>query len=159
MPLCELKDIKGLIKTGRTLLGVDLGSKTIGLAVSDPGFKVASPLTTINRRKFTKDLDDLAKIIHERKVGGLIIGLPRNMDGTEGPAAQSARKFGDNLLARVDLIGDLAIVFWDERMSTQAVERFMKEDDMTRKRRGEVVDKAAAAYILQGALDALDNLK
>jgi putative Holliday junction resolvase len=149
-------ELRALMPRGKRLLGLDLGSKTIGLAIADPGFMVASPIGTIRRTKFTNDARELGKIIKEREVGALVIGLPVNMDDTEGPAAQSARQFAANLLQQPDLVGgELEIAFWDERLSTAAVTRMMIEADMTRKRRGEVVDKMAAAYILQGALDAL----
>lgn len=139
---------------GRALMGLDPGTKTIGVAISDPGWTVASPLETIRRTKFTQDAERLEALIEERAVGGVVIGLPVNMDGGEGPRAQSVRQFARNL---VELRGwTLPLVFWDERLSTSAVERFLVDEaDMTRKRRGEVVDKMAAAYILQGALEAL----
>ena len=152
MAECRLDDLKRHLATGERLLGLDLGSKTIGLALSDPGLTVASPIDTIRRRRFREDAADLIRLIEARGVGGLVIGLPVNMDGTEGPRCQSARQFAANLLARIDI----PIAFWDERLSTAAVERLLvREADMSRKRRGEVVDKMAAAYILQGALDAL----
>lgn len=135
------------------LLGLDLGSKTIGLAISDPGWAIASPVDTIRRTKFTRDAEALVAALKDRSIGGLILGLPVNMDGSEGPRCQSTRQFAQNLL---DFGLSLPIAFWDERLSTSAVEKFLvQEADMTRKRRGEVVDKMAAAYILQGALDAL----
>ena len=134
------------------LLGLDVGSKTIGLAVSDSDLKVATAIDTIRRTKFTKDFEQLVVIIEDRNIGGLVIGLPISMDGTEGPACQSIRQFGSNILER----RAMAITFWDERLSTSAVQRFLTDEaDMTRKRRGEVVDKLAATYILQGALDSL----
>ncbi|HMA13819.1 MAG TPA: Holliday junction resolvase RuvX, partial [Kiloniellaceae bacterium] len=130
----------------------DVGEKTIGLAVSDPGLAVASPLVTLRRGKFTADAERLARLVAERRIGGLVVGLPVNMDGSEGPRCQSVRQFAANLLTRLDL----PLAFWDERLSTAAVERFLVGvADMTRKRRGEVIDKMAAAYILQGALDAI----
>ncbi len=154
MPLLTLPQLLASAARGKPLLGFDVGSKTIGLAISDPGWRVASPLVTVNRRKWPDDLAALGKVIAERGVGGGIVGLPRNMDGSEGPRAQSVRAFAQNLLARPGVTGaDFALALWDERLSTAAVERFMLEDDMTRKRRDEVIDKAAAAYILQGALD------
>ena len=135
------------------LLGLDIGEKTIGLAVSDSGQSVASPLETIRRSKFAKDMERLKEIIAERKVGGLVLGLPINMDGSEGPRCQSVRQFARNLESLAGIA--LPIAFWDERLSTRAVERFLiDEQDMTRMRRAEVIDKLAAAYILQGALDA-----
>jgi putative Holliday junction resolvase len=155
MAIRNLTDLKALLPRGRRLLGLDLGSKTIGLALSDPGLMVASPIATIRRTRFTADAEALARVVKEREVGGLVLGLPVNMDGSEGPACQSARSFAANLIRRADLFGaEPEIGFWDERLSTAAVTRLMIESDMTRKRRAEVVDKMAAAYILQGALDA-----
>lgn len=152
MPVCTLPELKALLPKHARLLGLDPGSKTIGLALSDPGLTVASPIETIRRRKFREDAAALIRLIEERNVGGLVIGLPVNMDGTEGPRCQSARQFAANLLERIDI----PIVFWDERLSTAAVERILvQEADLSRRRRKEVVDKMAAAYILQGALDAL----
>ncbi|NQV84580.1 MAG: Holliday junction resolvase RuvX [Rhodospirillales bacterium] len=143
------------IKTGQRLLGLDIGSKTIGLALSDVSRLLASPAETIRRTKFTKDVLRLKTIIAQEDVGGLVLGLPVSMDGTEGPRCQSTRDFAINLLEHIDL----PIAFWDERLSTAAVQRVLiKEADMTRKRRGEVVDKMAAAYILQGALDAMNRM-
>jgi putative Holliday junction resolvase len=152
MPLYPITEMSGRLAKGKRLLGLDLGDKTIGLALSDPGLTVASPIDTIRRGKFTRDAEALIRAIEDRGVGGLVIGLPVNMDGTEGPRCQSTRQFAANLLTKTDI----PIAFWDERMSTAAVERLLtNEADMTRKRRGEVVDKMAAAYILQGALDAM----
>ena len=155
MPLVELKDLPGrLPPTRRRLLGLDLGEKTIGLALSDRRLTVASPLETLKRRKFTQDAAALAQVCREREVGGLLFGLPVNMDGSEGPRCQSVRQFAVNL---VELAGfALPIAFWDERLSTAAIERLLvTEADLSRKRRSEVVDKMAAAYILQGALDSM----
>jgi len=152
MPICAVADMPALLPRGKRLLGLDLGERTIGLALTDPGLTVASPVETIRRGKFTRDAEALIALIEARGVGGLVIGLPVNMDGTEGPRCQSTRQFAANLLAKIDL----PIAFWDERLSTAAVERFLTDEaDMTRKRRGEVVDKMAAAYILQGALEAM----
>jgi putative pre-16S rRNA nuclease len=152
MPICANADMPARLPRGTRLLGLDLGDRTIGLALSDPGLTVASPVETIRRGKFTRDAEALIAIIGARGVGGLVIGLPVNMDGTEGPRCQSTRQFAANLLEKIDL----PIAFWDERLSTAAVQRFLTDEaDMTRKRRGEVVDKMAAAYILQGALDAM----
>lgn len=135
------------------LLGLDLGSKTIGLAVSDPAGSIASPLETIHRKKFTLDADRLDAVIADRRIGGLVIGLPINMDGSEGPRCQSSRQFARNLINQRNFT--LPIAFWDERLSTSAVERVLIDQaDMSRARRGEVVDKMAAGFILQGALDA-----
>ncbi|MDX2028324.1 MAG: Holliday junction resolvase RuvX [Alphaproteobacteria bacterium] len=158
MPICNLSDLPALLKQGQCLLGLDPGSTAIGVAISDPGLRVASPLTTIMRAKFAEDAAALIKIIRERNVGGLIVGLPKNMDGSEGPAAQSARAFVRNLLERGNLPDPtLPVAFWDERLSSAAVERMLLDDDMSRKRRDAVIDKAAAAYILQGALDSLSR--
>ncbi len=143
---------------GTRLLGLDLGEKTIGLAISDRRLMVASPVETIRRSKFTKDAAALAALCAERGVGGLVLGLPVNMDGSEGPRCQSVRQFAGNL---AELAGfTLPIAFWDERLSTAAVERLLVDEaDMSRKRRGQVVDKMAAAYILQGALDAIGRAR
>ena len=154
----ELLALSSSIKPGQRLLGLDLGEKTIGLAISDSGFSIASPLETIRRRKFRDDAARLAEICEERSVGGLVLGLPVNMDGSEGPRCQSVRQFARNLAEIAGLA--LPVAFWDERLSTAAVERFLVEEaDMTRRRRAQIVDKMAAAYILQGALDALSRHK
>ena len=138
---------------GTRLLGLDVGEKTVGLAISDRGLAVASPLETLKRGKLAADVAALQALCEDRKVGGLVIGLPVNMDGSEGPRCQSTRQFAVNLAERG--LG-LPSAFWDERLSTAAVERLLiDEADLSRKRRGQVVDKMAAAYILQGALDAL----
>jgi putative pre-16S rRNA nuclease len=138
---------------GERLLGLDVGAKTVGLAVSDKGLAVASPIETLRRGKLADDVAALAEVCTARAVGGLVIGLPVNMDGSEGPRCQSVRQFAANL---ADRGLDLPVAFWDERLSTAAVERLLvAEADMTRQRRRQVVDKMAAGYILQGALDAL----
>jgi len=135
------------------LLGLDLGSKTIGLAISDSRRTVASPLETLRRGKLVQDVAALKAVIVERQVTGLVLGLPVNMDGSEGPRCQATRQFARNIW-RTGI--DLPLAFWDERLSSAAVERFLiAEADMSRTRRAQVVDKMAAAYILQGALDAL----
>ena len=136
------------------LFGLDLGAKTIGIAVSDTSRMVASPLVTLKRTKFGKDAEALLKLAAERGVVGIVLGLPLNMDGSEGPRAQSTRAFARNLAG----LTDLPIGFWDERLSTAAVTRTLLEADASRARRAEVVDKMAAAYILQGALDRLRTL-
>ncbi|WP_422366345.1 Holliday junction resolvase RuvX [Pelagibius sp.] len=147
-------DLPERLSRGQRLLGIDPGSKTLGLAISDSALKIASPLETIQRTKFTQDAASLAEICREQRVGGLVIGLPVNMDGSEGPRCQSVRQFAANLADKAGF--EQAIAFWDERLSTAAVQRFLiDEADMTRKRRAAVVDKMAAAYILQGALDAI----
>ena len=144
-----------VVPANQRLLGLDLGSKTIGLAISDSGRAVASPLETLRRKKFTADAEALIALIAERGIGGLVLGLPKNMDGSEGPRAQSTRQFAANLLEKIDI----PIALWDERLSTAAVERVLiDEADMTRKRRGQVIDKMAAGVILQGFLDYLGNV-
>ncbi|MCE5971927.1 Holliday junction resolvase RuvX [Sinirhodobacter sp. WL0062] len=135
--------------------GLDLGTKTIGVAVSDTLRSVASPLSTIRREKFTLDAEKLLKIVAEREIAGIVLGLPMNMDGTEGPRCQSTRAFARNL----EKLTPLPIGFWDERLSTVAAERAMLEADMSRKRRAEVIDHVAAGFILQGALDRLAHLR
>ncbi|NWH08570.1 MAG: Holliday junction resolvase RuvX [Alphaproteobacteria bacterium] len=133
------------------LMGLDLGEKTIGLALSDVARTIASPLETIRRTKFTEDVKTLLALVQKNAVTGLVIGLPLNMDGSEGPAAQSARAFARNLAKH----SPLKVAFWDERLSTMAVTRTLLEADTSRRRRAELVDKMAASYILQGALDWL----
>jgi putative Holliday junction resolvase len=142
-------ELKPLIGRDQRLMGLDVGSKTIGLALSDLSLTIATPMQTIQRTKFTKDAEALFKLIDAQGAAGLVIGLPVSMDGTEGPRCQSTRQFADNLLT----LRDIPIVFWDERLSTAAVTRTLLEADASRRRRAEVVDKMAAAYILQGALD------
>ena len=152
MAITVIELIKGTLAPEQRLLGLDVGAKTVGLALSDVSLTVATPLETVRRGKFAEDAGRLRAIIAAEGVGGLIIGLPVEMDGTEGPRCQSVRQFAENLLEHVDL----PMAFWDERLSTKAVERVLIEEaDMTRKRRAEVIDKMAAAYILQGALDAM----
>ncbi len=152
VPVTEIDRIRDNLKPEQRLLGLDIGSKTIGLALSDVSKMLATPAETIRRRKFTEDALRLKAFIEAQDVGGLVLGLPVSMDGTEGPSCQSVRDFARNLAEIIDI----PIAFWDERLSTAAVERVLiKEANMTRKRRGEVIDKMAAAYILQGALDAM----
>lgn len=150
--ICESPEefAAALPRTG-AVAGLDLGTKTIGVAVSDGLRSVASPLTVIRRVKFTLDAQELLKIVQDRALIGLILGLPRNMDGSEGPRAQSTRAFARNL----ERLTPLPISFWDERLSTVAAERALLEGDTSRKRRAEVIDQVAAGYILQGALDRL----
>lgn len=138
---------------GGRLIGLDVGTKTIGLALCDAGWSIASPAHTISRSKFTKDKAALAEFMGEQQVRGIVIGLPLNLDGSESPRSQSSRAFARNL---ADL--RLPIFLWDERWSTQAVTRTLIEADASRARRGELVDKLAASYILQGAIDALAAL-
>jgi putative Holliday junction resolvase len=151
LAILDLAALKPALAPRARLLGFDLGEKTIGLALSDTMLTVATPLETLKRGKFSVDAVALESLIDKHGVGGLVIGLPLNMDGTDGPSAQSARAFGRNFTAR----SALPIAFWDERLSTAAVTRILLEADSSRKRRSEVVDKMAAAYILQGALDRL----
>nr|WP_290428570.1 Holliday junction resolvase RuvX [Defluviimonas salinarum] len=139
----------------RALAGLDLGEKTIGVAVSDRRLSVATPLETIRRKKFTLDAAALLAICEKREIGGIVLGLPFNMDGSEGPRCQSTRAFARNL----SRLTDLAIGFWDERLSTVAAERALLEADTTRKRRSEVIDHVAAGYILQGALDRIGHMR
>jgi len=145
------------LKPGRNrrLLSLDLGDKNIGLALSDVSRTIASPMATISKKKFTTNADELARLAAEHEVGGIVIGLPINMDGSEGPRAQSARQFAANLAGRIDL----PIALWDERLSTAAVTRTLLDADASRRRRAELVDKLAASYILQGALDYLNREK
>lgn len=133
------------------LMGLDLGEKTIGVAVSDTYRSVASPLETIRRKKFGIDAERLQGLVSDRSVGGLVLGLPRNMDGSEGPRCQSTRAFARNF----SRLWDGPITFWDERLSTVAAEKALLEADTTRKRRAEVIDHVAAGYILQGLLDRM----
>jgi putative Holliday junction resolvase len=152
MAVIELIELEGALPAGAPLAGLDLGEKTIGVAVSDTSRSIASPLALIRRTKFTLDVKALFKLAEGRGVAGLVIGLPMNMDGSEGPRCQSARAFARNLLR----IRDAPIAFWDERLSSAAVNRMLiGESDVSRRRRADVVDKLAAAWILQGALDRL----
>ena len=139
----------------QAVAGLDLGEKTIGVAVSDGFRSVATPLDTIRRKKFSTDADQLIRIFEARHICGMILGLPLNMDGSEGPRCQSTRAFARNLIR----LTDLPIGFWDERLSTVAAERALLEADTSRKRRSQVIDHVAAGFILQGALDRLAHLK
>ena len=142
------------LQSNYSLIGLDLGTKTIGVAVSDTILSVATPIKTIKRKKFSLDANHLLGIISNKNCCGIIIGLPKNMDGSEGPRAQSTRAFARNFSAKTEL----PITFWDERLSTVAAEKALLEADTTRKRRAEVIDHVAAAYILQGFLDRLKVL-
>ncbi len=153
MSILPLTDIIATLKRDQRLLGLDLGTKTIGLALSDVSRTIATPLSTIVRKKFTQDAEALLALVARHDVGALVLGLPVSMDGTEGPRCQSTRSFAANLLKMTDI----PIAFWDERWSTAAVTRTLLEADASRARRAEVVDKLAAAYILQGAMDSLKN--
>jgi len=155
MPVVDLLELPALLPPHGPIVGLDLGEKTIGVAVSDATRLVATPLELIRKTKFTDDAKALFKLMEGRGAAGVVVGLPVNMDGTEGPRCQSSRAFARNLLR---LRADLPIAFWDERMSSMAVNRMLiDEADMNRARRAEVVDKAAAGWILQGALDRLRN--
>ena len=154
-PVIEVLDIPPLLGRNRRLMGLDLGTKTIGLALSDVERRIASPFDTIRRTKFTRDVSDLGVIVAKYDVVALVIGLPLNMDGSEGPRVQSTRSF---VRQAHPLLG-LPFVFWDERLSTVAVTRALIDQDASRRRRAEVVDRMAAAYILQGVLDRLETIK
>ncbi|OWU84562.1 Holliday junction resolvase [Oceanicola sp. 22II-s10i] len=149
-----VEDFAAALPAYRAIAGLDLGDKTIGVAVSDAMRSVATPLSTIRRKKFTTDAEALAEIVAKRDIAGLVLGLPRNMDGTEGPRCQSTRAFARNLQKVIDL----PVTFWDERLSTVAAERALLEADTSRRRRAEVIDHVAAGYILQGVLDRLRHL-
>lgn len=151
MALCEITSLESLKNNKNRLMGLDVGTKTIGLALSDTTWTIATPLQTLERKKYQQDVQTLESIINKYQVSGLVIGFPKNMDGSEGPRCQSIKQFSHNLLAKFDI----PIGLWDERLSTVAVTRALLEADMSRKRRQEVVDKMAASYILQGALDTL----
>ncbi len=151
----ELSDFKDALPADRAVVGLDLGTITIGVAVSDQLRRVATALETIRRKKFGVDAEHLLRICAHREIGGLVLGLPLNMDGTEGPRCQSTRAFARNL----ENLTDLPITFWDERLSTVAAERALLEADTSRKRRAEVIDHVAASYILQGALDRMAHLE
>jgi putative Holliday junction resolvase len=152
MPVLDLMDLPAALPPRTPVVGLDLGEKTIGVAVSDISLTIASPLVLIHKKKFTLDAEAIFAVMASRGAGGVVIGLPVNMDGTEGARCQSNRAFARNLLR----LRDLPIAFWDERWSTAAVERVLiGEADLTRAKRAEVVDRAAAGYILQGALDRL----
>jgi len=148
----KLEDIATGVTRGRRLMGIDLGTETIGVAISDAMLSIATPIETIRRTRFARDAERLAALVSERDVAAIVYGLPINMDGGEGPRCQSVREFAREFDKRCER----PYAFWDERLSTAAVQRMLTEEaDMSRKRRAEVVDRAAAAYILQGALDAL----
>ncbi len=153
-PFDSLESLAANLRGDGALMGLDLGTKTIGLAISDPGRRIASALTTIVRTKFRADVAALLKHAAAHRIAALVLGLPLNMDGSEGPRVQSTRAFARNLAA----LTPLPIVFWDERLSTAAVTRTLLEADASRKRRGEVVDKMAAAYILQGVIDRMRRM-
>ena len=150
----DLEDLAANLPAGTRLLGLDLGTKTIGLALSDTSLRVATPHETIQRKKFTHDVNLLMEEIEKHDVSALVIGLPLNLDGSEGPRTQATRAFVRNMRQHTDI----PVAYWDERLSTVAAERTLLEADASRKRRAEVIDKMAAAFILQGALDRLANI-
>lgn len=151
----DMTEFAAALPVMRALIGLDLGEKTIGVAVSDQMLSVASPLQTVRRKKFSLDAAQVVAIIEQRQIGGLVLGLPRNMDGSEGPRCQSTRAFARNF----NRLHALPISFWDERLSTVAAERALLEADTSRKRRAQVIDHVAASYILQGALDRFQHIK
>ncbi|WP_299360868.1 Holliday junction resolvase RuvX [uncultured Paracoccus sp.] len=154
MICADMQDFAAVLPRTGAVAGLDLGTKTIGVAVSDGLRQVATPLSVIRRTKFTVDAQALLDIATDRRLVGLVLGLPRNMDGSEGPRAQSTRAFARNL----ERLTALPITFWDERLSTMAAERALLEADTSRARRAQVIDQVAAGYILQGALDRLRHL-
>ena len=151
----DIETFAGALPSGRAIAGLDLGEKTIGVAVSDVRLSVATPLETIRRRRFSVDAALLLEIAKGRNLAGFVLGLPLNMDGSEGPRCQSARAFARNFRR----LTDMPIAFWDERLSTVAAERAMLEADASRKRRGQAIDRVAAGVILQGALDRIARLE
>jgi putative Holliday junction resolvase len=151
--ITDLETLRANLAPGARLLALDLGEKNIGIALSDTGLTIASPLATRKRTKFAQDFMAVATLMTEHGARGLVVGLPLNMNGTEGPAAQSARAFARNFAAR----SELPVLLWDERLSTAAVTRTLLDADASRKRRAELVDKMAAAWLLQGVLDALNH--
>lgn len=153
MIVATISDLASSLPRHGRLMGLDLGEKTIGVAVGDPGHRIATPVTTLRRKKFGEDAKQLLALVDDRHVGGLVIGLPLNMDGSEGPRCQSVRQFASNLAK----IRDLPMTFWDERLSTVAVTRDMLAADLSRAKRAKIVDQSAAAFILQGAFDRLNR--
>ena len=151
MAICELSDLNGLLAADARLMGLDLGTKTIGVAVSDLSRTIATARTTLRRTKLSRDIEALRALIEGEGVGGIVVGLPVNMDGSEGPRAQSARDTAANLAKALAL----PVALWDERWSTVAAERAMLDAHLSRRKRARKVDQVAAAYILQGALDRL----
>jgi len=153
MPLCNPAELKPLLAPGSRLLGLDVGTKTIGMALSDATQIIATPFETIRRTRFRDDLQRMLDAIARHQVGGIVVGLPLALDGSDSPRTQGVRQFAKNLMMHTEL----PVAFWDERLSTAAVERGMIEADLSRRRRAALIDKAAAAYILQGLLDHLNH--
>jgi putative Holliday junction resolvase len=154
MAIIEIEDVSNILEKGQTLIGLDLGTKTIGIAVSDLGMSFANPRPVIKRRKFKLDAEELIAVMEAEKVGAAIIGLPSNMDGSQGPRVQATKAFVSNM----SKLTEIPFVFWDERLSTVAAERALIGMDVSRSKRKERIDSAAAAFILQGALDRLFSL-
>ncbi|MEO5759386.1 MAG: Holliday junction resolvase RuvX [Mesorhizobium sp.] len=154
MSIITIEELPARLVGGKTLAGLDLGDKTIGVAVSDRGFSFAHPRPVIMRKKFSLDAAVLLALLNKENAGAVVIGLPINMDGSEGPRAQKSRAFVRNMAG----MSDLPFVFWDERLSTVAAERTLIEMDFSRKKRAGKIDSAAAAFILQGVLDRLQSL-
>ncbi|MDH6229471.1 putative Holliday junction resolvase [Mesorhizobium soli] len=155
MNIVAIEDLPQLLTGGKTLAGLDLGEKTIGVAVSDRGLSFAHPRPVIMRKKFSIDVASLLELLGKENTGAVVIGLPVNMDGSEGPRAQASRAFVRNIVR----LTDLPFAFWDERLSTVAAERSLIEMDMSRAKRKTKIDSAAAAFILQGVLDRLHALR
>lgn len=153
MPFAKIIDLKKLLPAHTRVLGIDVGKKTLGLAISDKRLSVATPLETWRRTKLAEDLEKLAELVKEREVGALVLGLPLNMDGTEGPMCQSVRAFGRSS----EQMLRLPVYFWDERLSTKAMERHLIAQDVSRAKREKAIDHLAATWILQGALDSLPD--
>lgn len=152
MPVIAIAKLRDVVPAGRRLAGLDIGTGTVGIALSDATFTIASALSVLRRSRLADDVARLQTLLADHDVGGIVAGLPVSMNGSEGPQCQRVRQFARDLLARVDL----PLAFWDERLSTRAVERLLIEAaDLSRQRRRLVIDRAAAAYILQGALDAM----
>lgn len=158
MAIVSLKELRTLLPKGKRLIGIDQSKKAWGLSISNPDLTIATPLKTIERTKFTQGVQTLAAICREYGVSGFIIGLPLNMDGSEGPRVESVKHFADNLMAAREVLGfDPLIAFFDERLTTHAVDDFLDEQNVSRKRRDEVIDKLAAQMILQGALEKMKD--
>ena len=155
MPLCEIHDLANYRERGQRVLGVDVGEKTIGIAISDATWRIATPLMVIRRTNKKADIASLLSLISQYHAIGIIVGLPVNMNGTYGPQAEKMREFASH----ISELSQVLVTLWDERLSTVAVNRTLLDADMSRKRRGEVVDKLAATYILQGALDRLRTIE
>jgi putative Holliday junction resolvase len=155
LTILTIEQLEDRVAEGKTVAGLDLGTKTIGIAISDRGFSFANPRPVLKRSKFTHDAQDLLRALRADDVGAIVIGLPVNMDGSEGPRVQATRAFVRNM----EKLTDLPFIYWDERLSTVAAERALIGMDVSRQKRAERIDSAAAAFILQGALDRLQSLR